>query len=40
MTNADKMKNFPIIINECKNEKVDEFKFDDLDLKTLFESIK
>ncbi|WP_333663533.1 hypothetical protein [Chishuiella changwenlii] len=40
VTNANKMKNFPIIVNDCKNEKVDEFKFDDLDLKTLFESIK
>ena len=40
MTKSDKVKKFPIIVNDCPNEKVNEFKFDNFDAKTLFESIK
>lgn len=40
MTKSDKVKKFPIIVNDCLEEKVNEFKFDNFDAKTLFESTK
>ena len=38
MTNSNQIKKFPIIINDCPNEKVDEFIFDNIDAKSIFES--
>lgn len=40
MTSSNQIKKFPIIINDCPQEKVNEFTFDNFDAKSLFESIK
>ncbi|WP_333662616.1 hypothetical protein [Chishuiella changwenlii] len=40
MTILNQVKKFPVIVNDCPKEKVDEFKFDNIDAKSLFESIK
>jgi len=40
MTILNQIKKFPVIVNDCPKEKVDEFKFDNIDAKSLFESIK
>lgn len=40
MTKSNKVEKFPIIVNDCPKEKVNEFTFDNFDAKTLFESTK
>lgn len=40
MTKLNQIKKFPIIVNDCLKEKVEEFKFDNIDAKSLFESTK
>ncbi|WP_334124272.1 hypothetical protein [Empedobacter brevis] len=40
MTSSNQIKKFPIIVNDCSKEKVNEFTFDNFDAKSLFESTK
>ena len=40
MTNLKQIKKFPIIVNDCPQEKVNEFIFDNINTKSLFESTK
>ncbi len=40
MTSSNQIKKFPIIINDCPKEKINEFTFDNFDAKSLFESTK